>query len=228
MRGRPLDFAPGTSYAYSNFGYNVLGRIIERVSGQTYEAYVRSVLAPAGITRMALGRSRPGDRMADEPVYYDRSSTTSVFPGGGTVRFPDGGFSVESFDAHGGWIASAVDLARFMSAIDRDPQRPDLLTTTSLDAMLARPALGTWTGAAAFYALGMFHRPSPGNWWHDGSMAGTQTWLARYNGGAIVALIFNARDVTGAGFSQQVDPQVGSALNSVMTWPTNNLFPLFR
>jgi CubicO group peptidase (beta-lactamase class C family) len=214
MRGRPLDFTPGTGYAYSNFGYNVLGRIIERVSGQPYEAYVRSVLAPAGITRMVLGRSRPGDRMADEPVYYDRFSTTSVFPGGGPVRSPDGGFSVEAFDAHGGWIASAVDLARF--------------TTTSLDAMLARPALGTWTGAAAFYALGLLHRPSPGNWWHDGSMAGTQAWLARYNGGAIVALIFNARDVTGAGFSQQVDPQVGSALTSVMAWPTNNLFPLFR
>ena len=228
MRGRPLDFAPGTNYAYSNFGYNVLGRIVERVSGQTYEAYVRSVLAPAGITRMVLGRSRPSDRMADEPVYYDRNSGTSVFPGGGTVRFPDGAFSVEAFDAHGGWIASSVDMARFMSAIDRDPQRPDLLTASSLDAMLARPALSTWTTATAFYSLGIFHRPSPGNWWHDGSMAGTQAWLVRYSGGVTIALLFNARDVTGAGFGQQVDPTVSAALNSVTAWPTNNLFSLFR
>src|SRR5262249_30274495 len=41
MLGRPLDFAPGTRYAYSNFGYNVLGRIIERVSGQSYAAFVQ-------------------------------------------------------------------------------------------------------------------------------------------------------------------------------------------
>lgn len=37
MRGQPLQFAPGTQYAYSNFGYAVLGRIIERVTGMSYE-----------------------------------------------------------------------------------------------------------------------------------------------------------------------------------------------
>ena len=53
MLGQPLDFAPGTKYAYSNFGYNVLGRIIERRSGMSYGEYVKQeVLAPAGITDM--------------------------------------------------------------------------------------------------------------------------------------------------------------------------------
>jgi CubicO group peptidase (beta-lactamase class C family) len=45
--GQPLDFAPGQRYAYSNLGYLVLGRLIEAVSGQAYETYVKSkVLAP--------------------------------------------------------------------------------------------------------------------------------------------------------------------------------------
>ncbi|MDQ4034239.1 MAG: beta-lactamase family protein, partial [Actinomycetota bacterium] len=53
MKGEPLDFDPGTKSVYSNFGFNVLGRVIEQVSGQSYEAFVREhVLAPAGVTRM--------------------------------------------------------------------------------------------------------------------------------------------------------------------------------
>ncbi len=63
MRGRPLDFAPGTRYAYSNFGYCVLGRILERVSSQSYEALTLSFLAEAGIGTMQLGATRPEGRL---------------------------------------------------------------------------------------------------------------------------------------------------------------------
>lgn len=56
MLGQPLDFDPGTRYAYSNFGYCVLGRIIERVSGQKYEDFVRKeVLLPLGMKSTRLG-----------------------------------------------------------------------------------------------------------------------------------------------------------------------------
>jgi CubicO group peptidase (beta-lactamase class C family) len=33
MLGKPLDFDPGAKYVYSNFGYCVLGRVIEKVTG---------------------------------------------------------------------------------------------------------------------------------------------------------------------------------------------------
>src|SRR5262249_38714238 len=50
MWKRPLDFDPGARSCYSNFGYCVLGRVIEKVSGISYEAYVREhILAPLGI-----------------------------------------------------------------------------------------------------------------------------------------------------------------------------------
>src|SRR5262249_38619256 len=50
--GQPLDFDPGERYAYSNFGYSLLGRIIEKVTGQPYEEYVQDeVLKPLSITR---------------------------------------------------------------------------------------------------------------------------------------------------------------------------------
>ena len=57
--GRALDHAPGAQYAYSNYGYMLLGRINEKVTGKKYQDYVRqTVLAPRGITRMRLGKSR--------------------------------------------------------------------------------------------------------------------------------------------------------------------------
>ena len=57
----PLTSDPGTAYAYSNFGYCLLGRIFERVSGLSYGDFVRqSVLNPAGASQMVLaGRAPP-------------------------------------------------------------------------------------------------------------------------------------------------------------------------
>lgn len=50
VMGTSLRFEPGTGYAYSNVGYSLLGRIVERVSGQGYEAFLREeLLLPAGL-----------------------------------------------------------------------------------------------------------------------------------------------------------------------------------
>ena len=115
MMGKPLDFTPGSRFAYSNFGYAVLGRIIERVSGKGYEQFVKeNVLAPAGVTRMQLGRTLYANRLPDEVRYYDIFAVPSVFPGvSSPVPSPYGGFNLEAMDSHGGWVASVVDLLRF-------------------------------------------------------------------------------------------------------------------
>ncbi|MHA7057692.1 serine hydrolase domain-containing protein [Aquimarina sp. M1] len=50
--GRKLLFAPGTQYEYSNVGYSILGIIIEKLSGVTYEAYLLEHLwKPAGMSQ---------------------------------------------------------------------------------------------------------------------------------------------------------------------------------
>ena len=85
MLSRPLDFDPGTRYAYSNFGYCVLGRLIEKLSGVAYEKFVQEkVLAPAGIKRMRLGASLDGKQAPGEVRYYTRSNemADNVFPDG--------------------------------------------------------------------------------------------------------------------------------------------------
>src|SRR6185436_10400107 len=88
--------------------------------------------------RMRIGASLDGGQAPGEVRYYTRDNALeqNVFPGGPEkVPVPYGGFHLEAMDAHGGWIASAIDLARFAAALD-DPQhspllRPESFTTTS-------------------------------------------------------------------------------------------------
>ncbi len=60
LRTRPLDHPPGENYAYSNFGYCVLGRVIEKITGRPYADYVRAaVLERCGITDMTIAGNTP-------------------------------------------------------------------------------------------------------------------------------------------------------------------------
>nr|WP_255711580.1 serine hydrolase domain-containing protein [Pelosinus baikalensis] len=114
MMSRSLDFNPGEKYAYSNFGYAILGRVIEKVSGMTYFEYLKqTVLIPVGIYDMELARSLPKDRSPKEiQVYYHPGKAKSVF-NSDWVSPPDGGFYIEAMDSYGGLIASAADLVKF-------------------------------------------------------------------------------------------------------------------
>ena len=50
LRGKQLDFGPGEKMSYSNSGYLALGAIIEKASGQTYEAFVtENIFKPLGM-----------------------------------------------------------------------------------------------------------------------------------------------------------------------------------
>jgi CubicO group peptidase (beta-lactamase class C family) len=123
MAGQPLQFAPGSQRVYSNFGYCLLGRVIEKVTGRGYTDYVRAeVLAPAGVTGMGLGRTLPADRAPGEPFYSDPGRGPNVLRPGAveTVAAPDGTFYLEATDAHGGLIGSAVDVVRFLQAYSLD------------------------------------------------------------------------------------------------------------
>ncbi len=129
MAGQPLQFPPGERHAYSNFGYCLLGRIIERATGRSYiEALREELLLPLGATDIELARSRPEDRNPREPVYRDAGSGPSVLSAAReTVRAPDGVFISEALDSHGGVIASAPHLLKVLDAywIDGHPRHAD-------------------------------------------------------------------------------------------------------
>jgi CubicO group peptidase (beta-lactamase class C family) len=112
---RPLKYEPGTQYYYSNFGYCVLGRVIEKVTGQSYERYVKqAILKPADIRTMKIGGNTLKEQVKNEVTYYQQ-------------EFSPYQMNVRRMDAHGGWLASATDLMKLMAYVDRNPLKPDII-----------------------------------------------------------------------------------------------------
>jgi CubicO group peptidase (beta-lactamase class C family) len=58
FKDKPLDFDPGEKWSYSNSGYILLGAIIEKASGQTYQDFIeKQIFAPAGMTHSYYDRT---------------------------------------------------------------------------------------------------------------------------------------------------------------------------
>ena len=220
MARRPLDFSPGTSYAYSPFGYLLLGRVIERVTGLSYGPYVQSLLVPFGVRNMFLGGSRSAELHPDESHYYDYPGAglaPSVFSNmPGSVARPDGGLAMGNRDAPGGWVMSAIEYARFLRAIEPQAPGTHLLSSTSVDNMLSRPSIPLWQGASAWYAKGWLVRPGAGvpASWHNGSFPGTATYAYRASDGTNYVALFNSLDARGSIFAD-IDARLGAAIQSV-------------
>ena len=240
MLGQPLDFDPGTRYAYSNFGYCVLGRIIEHLTGQSYEAFVKaSVLAPCGIRSMRLGRTLAAHRAEREVHYHtpDNATADSLFPGTATkVPWPYGSFHLEAMDAHGGWLASAVDLARFAAALQNPAQCPLLKADTWRELHAAPPAPVSRNDDGVlkevFYTCGWQARSIVGragmaNYWHTGSLPGTRTLLVRRWDGLAWAVLFNQRQEIPNLPDAAIDAAMHQAAAAVKEWPKEDLFPKF-
>jgi D-alanyl-D-alanine carboxypeptidase len=62
--GRDVEFEPGSKWYYSNYGYILLGAIIERVTGQEFNTfYAANIFQPAGMHSTSQ-KASPGDRTA--------------------------------------------------------------------------------------------------------------------------------------------------------------------
>ncbi len=185
MIDQPLNFDPGTKMTYSNFGYCLLGRVIEHVSGKGYEEFVSEhVLSPLGINNMKIGRSLREDRFDGEVVYYDRTAANQE-QGRSYTSNP------ELMDAHGGWIASAGDLARFAGAFS-DPANCPLLKEETIETMWAPQETNP---SSVWYGLGWKVRGLGNeryNAWHGGLLLNCcSTIMVRLSDGTTWAVLFN-------------------------------------
>jgi CubicO group peptidase (beta-lactamase class C family) len=236
MFTRPLDFTPGERYVYSNFGYCLLGRVIETLSQESYEEHVRRVvLTPIGIRGMTIGRTRLAQRRPAEVHYYDQGVEMSILDVDPPRRVaaPYGAWSLESMDSHGGWIGSAVDLVRFAAAFD-DPEHCALLDPSSAKSMTERP-----TGLAGFDEEGIPRRVYYGLGWqvhcddagnilrqmHAGSLPGTSSVLVKTASGRNLAIVFNARQ---SPYTSTPAPDLATPLLEVLShiqdWPEVDYF----
>jgi protein-L-isoaspartate(D-aspartate) O-methyltransferase len=218
MLAHPLDFDPGTRYAYSNLGYAVLGRVIAKLSGQPYEEFVTSeLLEPLGITRMQVGSSMREGLAEGEVRYYDPGATT-IAPGSYWS-------SARTREASGGWIASAIDLVRVFSALD-GLGAPPLLKPETVRQMRARPEPPLWADADHYYGLGWQVRPAEDTtvWWHEGSLGRTIAQAVGNTNGFVRAVLFNSRPNSFRDFQRDVSQALREAYQEVTSWPTHDLF----
>jgi CubicO group peptidase (beta-lactamase class C family) len=231
MSGVPLTYLPGTRFIYSNYGYLLLGRIIEAVSGQPYPVYVQqAVLNPMGITHMQLGHSLPAQQLPGEVTYHSDFTSPTVFDASGAaVPMPYGAWNLENMDSHGGWVASAVDLARFEASFDHPASHP-VLARASIDQMFA-PLPGETENL--YYALGWFVSRAGSTQtdaWHSGRLDGTLTFMVHSFDGAGWVALFNQSDsaLEPSGNSYgDIFPLLQQAADAVDAWPDHDLFDQF-
>ena len=192
LTNRVLTDTPGEIFYYSNFGYCVLGRVIEKVTQKTYEEYVqKTILSPMGITEMKIGGNTLAERFTNEVKYYQIESSPYLM-------------NVTRMDSHGGWIASAKDLAKFMVRIDRLSSVPDILPQSSL-------IQNTY--------FGYF------NWFHYGSLPGTSAILNRLDDTFSFVLLTNTRtNNNGNIILEDLNTTMETQIRSISSWPNVNLF----
>ncbi|WP_158912045.1 serine hydrolase [Granulicella sp. L56] len=202
----PLTYPPGTHWAYSNFGYCILGRVIEQVTGQPYEGYVQTnILAPCGITTMQIAKNSERERAPNEVVYVGQYSEDPYK------------LNVTRMDSHGGWIASSTDLVQFLNHVAGAPGIPALLKPATIK-MMTTPAPAYPPGDARYARGWMVRNNGAGNWWHNGSLPGTTSIMVRTPTGFCWAALCNTRSQPSDEIDTAIDQMMWNMVRTVPSW----------
>jgi CubicO group peptidase (beta-lactamase class C family) len=203
----PLTSPPGLRWAYSNFGYCLLGRVIEQVTGQPYADYVQAnVLAPCGITDMRIAGNKLKERAPNEVAYYGQYSEDPYK------------MNVTRMDSHGGWIATPTDLAIFLDHVAGAPNIPSLLQPETIKIMTT-PSLAYPQFSPGKYARGwMVRNNGAGNWWHNGSLPGSTTIMVRTSTGVCWAALTDTRTQPSDEIDAALDQMVWDMVRQVPAW----------
>jgi CubicO group peptidase (beta-lactamase class C family) len=201
IKNLPLLRMPGTRYEYSNFGYCLLGRVVEKITGKPYaQACQDLILQRGGISDMTIARNSPSQRAPNEVAYY--------------AEPPEDAYSmnVSRMDSHGGWVATPSEMVKFAMSVDGFRPSANVLQSSSIAAM-TRPSSNNPS-----YASGWAVNNAP-NWWHTGSLPGSSSLLVRTASGICWAACANARSKPGGKDSLTLlDDMMWKMARSVPSW----------
>jgi CubicO group peptidase (beta-lactamase class C family) len=191
LETKPLKNPPGTHFAYSNFGYCVLGRIIEQITRRPYSDFVHEeILGRCGVGDMRISGNALKEGAPEEVIYYDQNGDSPY------------DMNITRMDSHGGWLATPRDLVLFLNHVDGLKSTPNILKPETIKWMTTPSPVNS--GYARGWAVN-----SANNWWHSGSLPGTTTIMVRTASGFCWAALTNTRR-TG-------QPDIGLALDN-MVW----------
>jgi CubicO group peptidase (beta-lactamase class C family) len=115
------DYAPGEGYKYCNLNYNMVGTVIEKLSGERFDNYVKNhILNPLGLYGGYNVDSLDAGRFATLHEYIPETKTFKPSPAAYNPRREDirnytMGYTTPIFSPTGGMKISATDLAKYMS-----------------------------------------------------------------------------------------------------------------
>jgi CubicO group peptidase (beta-lactamase class C family) len=184
----PMKFEPGTRWDYCQTGINTLGRIIEIVSGESYENFMRERLFVPLSMKEATFYPTP-DQISGLAVSYNykdghlEPTTIKLLPGpvGDRNHYPA---------ANGGLFCTAQDYCRFAQMLlnhgslgGKQFLRPETVKQMTSNQTDDLPSVGFIPGSAWGLAFGIVQKPtgitemlSPGTFGHGGAY-GTQVWI---------------------------------------------------
>jgi CubicO group peptidase (beta-lactamase class C family) len=179
MAAYPADFKPGAQWAYCNTGYNLLGWIIENVSGKSYDEFLRErILAPLQMTNTTL--RNPGTNLPNRAIGYETNRAGQF-----VIRDP----ALTDVFSAGALVSTVGDLAKWNAALETDL----ILTSESRRQMWTPVKLND--GTVHPYGFGWFLSPYQGhaNAGHSGSTDGFSASLQRFpDAGLTVILLSNS------------------------------------
>jgi CubicO group peptidase (beta-lactamase class C family) len=220
---RSLNYDPGTHFTYSNMGYAILGEIIERKSGMPYQDYVvMNLLKPIGIHDMHIGKSYYHEKYPNEVRYHSSAGelTAPATDGSGEIvpRYY-GGNDMELLGPAGGWVASAPELVKFMTAIDGFDGLPDILASETISMMsdpnIAGKGLYGWKGSDRY-----------GIWSRSGYLSGSSAFIVRQNNGVNWVVMTNTSTYKRSRIQRYISRLMFGSVSKVEQWPAIDLFTM--
>jgi len=162
----PQPLAPGVSFKYSNHGFALLGKVIEKVAGEPYRQWIgERVVAPAGLTETTADF----DPNICRPFARGHSASQ---PFGRRFVIP-GDNATNDMASATGFVATAADLARFYGQLSPDAPT-SMLTAASRREMTRRHWRDAHSQLERYYGLGTISGPpGPWNWGFQGTLTRT-------------------------------------------------------
>jgi len=218
MKGVPLDFAPGTEQAYSNFGFVLVGAMMASIARQPYGEIVQSTtLRPMGITGMRLDPPNP-EYLPGETHRYTAPANHAI-PGGHPAMTM----------AAGGWMADCIDMARLLTGISGSRTGAPFLSPRMMQAMVSpspripvepgKPWFGLgWDEVQSFPTDGGGQRYGYAK---EGDLPGIYTWIEHLAIDVDLAILVNT---SGEGAKAALKPRLLEFIRGVRQWPDGDLF----
>ena len=198
-----LRFQPGEWQRYSNFGYLLLSRIIEEVSGKSYEDFIKEdVLRPAGVYDMHIAGIYYDDKRENEVRYYTHEGDGKFIEeynnSGRIVERCYGGNNIPMLSGAGAWCGSPAELARLVASIDGKNEVPDIISKEAVEQMTGYYDKDT-------FSLGWNDTHPAKGWSRTGTLSGTTALVKYFPDGECWILITNSSTWKGPGQARYTD-----------------------